>query len=191
MPVEVLDNAIKLDLDYKKFRNKNKIAGIDSTASPGNKTLQLAQLCDKVFAFERDAKRIKVLNDRIGKAHSENVTTLNSDFLLPETKPETKEGQQIKLIVCDPSCSGSGMNLHIDQDKKKTCTLEQSVPDDELERVKNLSKFQYKLLNHALQYDPNVKYVSYSTCSIWKQEDEDLIKDVLSKNQGWKVAPNL
>ena len=64
MPVEILSNAIKLDLDLKKFRNKNKdikIVGIDSTSSPGNKTLQLAELCHKVYAFERDPKRAGVL----------------------------------------------------------------------------------------------------------------------------------
>jgi len=42
MPVELLKNAIKLDREFKRFRNKNKqlkIVGVDSTASPGNKTL--------------------------------------------------------------------------------------------------------------------------------------------------------
>lgn len=44
MPVLVVENALKLDKDFKKFRNKNsdlKIVGIDATSAPGNKTLQL------------------------------------------------------------------------------------------------------------------------------------------------------
>jgi len=43
------------------------VVGVDSTSAPGNKTMQLAELCDKVLAFERDEKRFKVLEGRIIK----------------------------------------------------------------------------------------------------------------------------
>lgn len=42
LPLEFLSNALKLDVDFKKYKNKNKhitIAGLDATSSPGNKTL--------------------------------------------------------------------------------------------------------------------------------------------------------
>jgi len=55
-----------------------------------------------------------------------------------------------------------------------------------------LSKFQYKILCHALQYDTSVKYVSYSTCSIYPEEDEQLVKEVLKKDsKNWRVVPDL
>ena len=58
--------------------------------------------------------------------------------------------------------------------------------------MKNLSKFQFKILSHALDYDPDVRYVTYSTCSIYAEEDERVVADVLKKHGGrWRVAPNL
>jgi len=58
--------------------------------------------------------------------------------------------------------------------------------------VKNLSRFQFKILAHALNYSETVKYVSYSTCSVYQEEDEQIVKDVLKKfGDKWQIAPNL
>ena len=94
------------------------------------------------------------------------------------------------MIICDPSCSGSGMRLH--GQEKQECTLKHKTPEDQMQRVLNLSKFQFKILAHALNYSPTVKYVSYSTCSIYKEEDEQIVGDVLKKfGDEWEVCPNM
>ena len=73
-----------------------------------------------------------------------------------------------------------------------TCSLDLSPPENEVERVKNLSKFQFKMLSHALNYNDNVKYVSYSTCSVYYEEDEQVVKDVLKKyGDRWQIAKNM
>lgn len=60
-----------------------------------------------------------------------------------------------------------------------------------MERVKKLSQFQYKILSKALSYSDDVRYISYSTCSIYQEEDEQVVKQVLAKaGKGWKVATN-
>jgi len=46
-------------------------------------------------------------------------------------------------------------------------------------------------VSHALGYNDSVRYVSYSTCSIYWEEDEKVVKDILSKHGKWQVAPNL
>lgn len=200
MPVEILGNALKLDLDMKRFRNKNKhlkIVGIDATSSPGNKTLQLGELCDKVYAFERDTKRAGILNNRVSKAifgNEHQIECLNLDFIESKVPGiDEKTDEVVKFIVCDPSCSGSGMRLHTaTSEEEDVCTIGIKTPESQLERVKQLSKFQYKILCHALQYDTSVKYVSYSTCSIYPEEDEQLVKEVLKKDsKNWRVVPDL
>ena len=81
LPVEILKNALKLDKDFKRFKNTNtncKTVGVDSTAAPGNKTLQLTEICDKVYALERDMKRSRILQNRVEKANEiGNVTCFN------------------------------------------------------------------------------------------------------------------
>lgn len=149
------------------------------------------EICDKVYALERDPKRCKVLESRVEKANSTgNVTVLGQDFL--ETK--IPHSEKVNFIICDPSCSGSGMKLH--GQESLDCTINLVTPADQLDRVKKLSMFQYKLLSHALEYANNEKstlrYVCYSTCSIYKEEDENVVKDVLKKYGGqWEIPSNL
>jgi len=66
------------------------------------------------------------------------------DFL--ESNPETYE--DVSVILCDPSCSGSGMKLHAKDEQE--CTLGLDTPDEMKVRAKNLSKFQFKIASHAL-----------------------------------------
>mmetsp|Transcript_1972 Transcript_1972/g.2935 ORF Transcript_1972/g.2935 Transcript_1972/m.2935 type:complete len:152 (+) Transcript_1972:651-1106(+) len=143
LPVLVLKNALKLDLPFKKYRNKNKdkkFLGIDSTSAPGNKTLQLAELCSKVYAFERDPKRFKVLSTRVQKANVlGEIECQNLDFIENQAHIEVGDNEELSFIVCDPSCSGSGMNLH--QTQNIGCTVGLATPKEEKDRVEKLSKF--------------------------------------------------
>lgn len=105
---------------------------------------------------------------------------------------DIKDEQRLCYITCDPSCSGSGMNLHTDQgDKTLICSRDAKTPEDIKGRIEQLSKFQFKLLQRALDYYPVPKFVTYSTCSIYPEEDELLVEDILRKNPGYKVPDNL
>lgn len=57
------------------------------------------------------------------------------------------------------------------------------------ERLKNLSRFQIKILKHALRSFPDVKRVVYSTCSIYPEENEEVIREVISSNHKFKLRP--
>lgn len=134
MPLELLKIAIKQDLEFKRFRNKNThllISGVDATSSPGNKTLQLAEICQRVFAFERDPKRFKTLAARVSKAHGDQdiVRCLNLDFI-EQPLPPKQESEILKFIVCDPSCSGSGMSLHAVHGEDSQCCMQVATPSD-------------------------------------------------------------
>ena len=71
-------------------------------------------MCKKVNAFERDPKRFQTLKSRVTKAGANDVIDcVQGDFL--EMVADVTEDQRLCYITCDPSCSGSGMNLHNDQ----------------------------------------------------------------------------
>lgn len=59
-----------------------------------------------------------------------------------------------------------GANFHCDQVSE--------------ERIRKLSFVQYSLLNHALSF-PNVQKVVYSTCSIYEEENEQVVDKILVK----------
>lgn len=56
--------------------------------------------------------------------------------------------------------------------------------DLESGRLKKLSSFQAKLLRHALNEFNMAKRIVYSTCSLYPQENEEVIKDVLQNHKG-------
>eukprot|EP01068_Selenidium_serpulae_P007131 Selendium_serpulae@DN4618_c0_g1_i3.p1 len=71
-------------------------------------------------------------------------------------------------IILDPSCSGTGLLEHGDDDGPSP------------QRIRNLASFQQRLLLHALTQFPSVKRVCYSTCSILKEENEQVVENALA-----------
>ena len=151
---------------------------LDACAAPGMKTLQAVSKtlsCDSkntynVIAVERDIKRCQILRELMRKFGADNVSIINNDFLKMDPNLYT----EVEYIILDPSCSGSGI-FHRDDPPEKT---------DQEERLQKLASLQTKLLRHALSF-PNVKRVAYSTCSIHKRENEDVVMEVLEGNDGF------
>ena len=87
---------------------------IDACSAPGNKTIQLGEYIHNqnfnrsVLAFEKDPKRFNILNRTISRFNvQKNIKTFNENFL--ETNPQDKRFKNVKFVLLDPSCSGSGM----------------------------------------------------------------------------------
>ena len=70
----------------------------------------------------------------------------------------------------------AGSGIHLDS---KTSTL--AEPDLQA-RLKPLSRFQRHILSHALRF-PSAQTVVYSTCSVYEEEDEDVIFNTLETDE--------
>lgn len=79
----------------------------------------------------------------------------------------------LRTIILDPSCSGSGLPQHGKVEKEH---MDQ--------RLKGLSEFQTKMLVHSLTSFPSVKTVCYSTCSVFAEENEQVVLNSLEKCKG-------
>ncbi|KAA1088276.1 hypothetical protein PGTUg99_000836 [Puccinia graminis f. sp. tritici] len=115
---------------------------IDATAAPGNKTTMLSSIVGprgKVWAFEKDKQRFKVLTE------------------------------MIKLAGCTRISNRLDHLSQTDSQKKR----------DE-NRIQSLSRFQTTIVSHALRF-PSVHQVAYSTCSIWQEENEEVVFRILNK----------
>jgi len=164
-----------------EISNISKGDAIDATAAPGNKTSQLGSLgFRKVFAFDKSARRLDVLKQRMGQAgfDESKISPTCCDFL--KVDPLTPEYQEVNVILCDPSCSGSGMHRLDHLMDKKVSNEEEEM------RLMKLAEFQVACVNHALKF-PKVHFVSYSTCSIHTKENEDVVAQVLKANPGFEL----
>lgn len=152
---------------------------LDACASPGNKTTHIAAIMNSqgvVDAFERDQTRFQhlVKNVQLCVPLREMVRPHHQDFLAISSSDPLY--QDVWGVIVDPTCSGSGLNMHRPE------SLLHSEKSGRTARTKAeaLSKFQERILEHALRF-PRVHKVVYSTCSIFEEENEEVVRRVLSK----------
>lgn len=119
----------------------------------------------KLFAIEKNKRRFNEMNKNLKSAGVRCATTLNGDFL-QLTLPK----DEIEFILLDPSCSGSGIRNRHDDDEK--------IDEDRLERLSTLQK---RMIRYALTEFPRLKRMTYSTCSIYQQENEQVVDAILDE----------
>ncbi|XP_026742575.1 probable 28S rRNA (cytosine-C(5))-methyltransferase [Trichoplusia ni] len=147
---------------------------LDMCAAPGMKTTQLAAYMrnnGRIFAVERNEKRYQTLSEFVVRTGSTCVETFHKDSL------EIKRGDMddVEYILLDPSCSGSGMDFCVHNYIEST-------------RLAKLTSLQEKFLKHAMNAFPKVKRIVYSTCSLFPEENERVITNVVKTSRTkWRV----
>ncbi|XP_051665560.1 28S rRNA (cytosine-C(5))-methyltransferase [Manacus candei] len=144
---------------------------IDACAAPGNKTSHLAAILrnkGQIFAFDVDPKRVATMNTLLARAGVTGCQLAQQDFLAVD--PGDPKYSRVTHILLDPSCSGSGMVTR--------------GPGEEVapsaERLQALAGFQRRVLGHALSF-PALRRLVYSTCSLHREENEDVVQAVLQE----------
>ncbi|XP_034552000.1 probable 28S rRNA (cytosine-C(5))-methyltransferase [Notolabrus celidotus] len=154
---------------------------IDACAAPGNKTSHLAAIMKnkgRLFAFDLDAKRLATMSTLLLRAGVTCQQLAHQDFL--KVNPDSSQFKDVEYILLDPSCSGSGM----------VCLQDNvSAADQEKDqaRLTSLAAFQLRCLNHGLKF-PGLKRLVYSTCSVHRQENEDVVTACLQQNPGFRLV---
>ena len=162
------------------------------------------------FAFDRSSTRVSILKERLSELSPSvllsdeetiqkkkvkysfpiDICPRHEDFL--KVDPKDKKYKNVKSILLDPSCSGSGIVNSLDRiaDTSKT-------NENEEKRIETLSNFQSVALKHAMSF-PQCLRIVYSTCSINQKENEDVVAAALQEineqiddeNTKWElVAP--
>ncbi|KAF9156417.1 hypothetical protein BG015_005386 [Linnemannia schmuckeri] len=180
---------------------------IDGCAAPGNKTSQLAMGMGnggKIIACDLDLRRLNILKRLTTKAGCTNITALNTSFLTLDTT--TPDNSKVSHILLDPSCSGSGIINRLDhlvdayaEEQEQATILETTTTggaaeraaaeEKKKERLLSLGEFQVECVSKAMTF-PNVRKISYSTCSIYAEENEHVVTTLLKKHwPTWKLTP--
>ncbi|OAF69283.1 hypothetical protein A3Q56_02914 [Intoshia linei] len=153
---------------------KNAIV-LEACAAPGNKTCHLSALMHntgKIYAVDKDETRFNVMKKLLKNNGVSNFCAINSDFL--EMDPKSDDASSVEYILVDPSCSGSGMNNYYKQAK-------------DVDRITKLANIQAMLLSHAFLFE-NVKRILYSTCSIYEEENEGVVDEVVKKSENFEIV---
>ncbi|XP_025047845.1 putative methyltransferase NSUN7 isoform X2 [Alligator sinensis] len=131
------------------------------------------------------------LKDMFRCLDCKNTVLLHEDFT--EIEPTDHRLQKAKVILLLPRCSGLGvsnpiefiLNEHEDAGLLKDL-FQGSVAEDKLGV---LAEQQFKELVHAMHFN-KVQAIVYCTCSIYKEENEEVVNKALEYGvEGGKVQP--
>lgn len=149
---------------------------LDMAAAPGGKTTQIASLVNNkasITACEMNKIRAERLRYNIEKQGATCVYVMVTDAR------KIDNFFSFDKILLDAPCSGSGTLEINNQDLEKTFTEK---------LIKKSTSSQMALLKKAINILKPGKEMVYSTCSILKEENEEIVSKVLS-NINAEIVP--
>ena len=148
---------------------------IDVCSAPGGKTTHIAELMEnqgRVVAFDIHKHKISLIQktaERLGISCVEAICH-NSENTLDEYK------ESADRVLADVPCSGIGV-IHRKPDiKYNRCE----------EDITALTQIQAKILNSAAAYVKVGGTLVYSTCTILKEENEDIVSRFLEEHKDFE-----
>ena len=152
---------------------------LDAAAAPGGKTTQIAQyIADdaKVLALDIHEHKIKLIQHNAERMHlSDKIKTR----VLDARKVPEQIDQQFDRILVDAPCSGFGLLR-----RKPEIRYDKTLAD-----VESLSRLQLAILNSVSKNLAKDGIMVYSTCTILRQENDDVVTSFLNDNPNFELIP--
>ncbi len=146
---------------------------IDVCSAPGGKAFTLAQMMNsegRVYALDLHENRVRLIDEGAKRLGIKNITTGVSDAaVFNDSLPVADK------ILCDVVCSGLGVIGKKPEIKYKN-------PDE----LKTLPEMQYNILCTSAQYLRVGGELVYSTCSLSREENDDVIDRFLREHENFE-----
>ena len=155
---------------------------LDICSAPGGKSFYIADLMSnkgKIDSMDISEHKIGMLNKRAIELGIDIIKTSVMDATIYNPEMKTKYDK----ILVDAPCSGFGIMRRKPEIRYKT-----------YEDVKNLPEIQYAILENASKYLKDDGLLVYSTCTLEKKENIDVVEKFLENNSDFyldKVAKEL
>ncbi len=142
---------------------------LDACAAPGGKSVNLSRKFNEVTACDLHSHRVNLIKSYADRMGAENITALKQDM----TKEVAEWSDKFDAVLCDVPCSGSGV-LKENPDIKLRFNIEE---------IESLCATQLKILGMCGKYVKPGGTLYYSTCSLFKRENEEVAKKFLDSNK--------
>lgn len=143
---------------------------LDICSAPGGKAVYMSELCPhgKVVACDLYPHRVALIQKYKNRMHTPNVKAVQADAcVLNEEWKDTFD-----FVLCDAPCSCLGtFKKHPDVflNKDERC-------------INELATTQRQILENAAKYLKVGGAMVYSTCTLFEEENENVVHDFLEKN---------
>ncbi|MGP3777760.1 16S rRNA (cytosine(967)-C(5))-methyltransferase RsmB [Halanaerobium saccharolyticum] len=153
---------------------KEGMTVLDLAAAPGGKTSHLAELMNntgQITALDISAKRLRLVEENLKRLGVKNVKLKKADAA------QYKDEQQYDRILADLPCSGLGLIASKPEIKWEK---DQSV-------IKKMAELQSEILNNNLSKLKNGGKLLYSTCTLSREENQEIVDKILQENKELKL----
>lgn len=164
---EIQDEASQIASILVDAKENHKI--IDYCCGAGGKSLAISNELNnqgEILAYDINAKRLENIKPRIQRLKVKNISL--TDIIADSDKDYDR-------FVLDAPCSGTG-TWRRSPDAKFRLTKE---------KLHGLTKIQSDLLSIAAQKTAKKGRIIYITCSVLKDENEDIIEKFLNQNENF------
>ena len=152
---------------------------LDACSAPGGKTTYIAELMKNkgiIEAWDIHEHRTKLVE--------KNAKRLGINIIKTQVKDATiydeSLNEKFDKILLDVPCLGIGVIK-----RKPDIKWQRKVED-----IKEITKTQATIVENCSRYLKKGGCLVYSTCSILKEENEDIISNFLSKQTDFEIAEN-
>ncbi|MCX7872402.1 MAG: 16S rRNA (cytosine(967)-C(5))-methyltransferase RsmB [Verrucomicrobiae bacterium] len=148
---------------------------LDYCAAPGGKTTFIAQASDNkaiIFAYDSNPLRIKLLEDNLTR-----LGVQNSHLIKPGEEEKIRENAPYDKILIDAPCSNTGV-------MRRRIELRWRLKPH---KFKWFQKAQLEILSKSSVFLKPGGVLVYSTCSIDREENQDVVNKFLSLSPGFRL----
>lgn len=148
---------------------------LDLCAAPGGKSCYIAEFMKntgEIIACDIYSHRLELINKTAERLGAENIISMENDgSVLREEWIE-----KFDFVLADVPCSGLGVIS--------------GKPDIKWRKqdYKSLCSLQFEILKNAMQYVKKGGVLVYSTCTVHKAENIDIVNKALSENPAFEVV---
>lgn len=148
---------------------------LDLAAAPGGKTTHIAELMQNtgyIKALDINPSRLKLIRENMERLGVKNVELKEADAALFE------DSRKYDRILADLPCSGLGL-----------ISAKPEIKWIKSEFVINkMAQLQYKIIDNNLDKLKKGGQLLYSTCTLSRQENQDLVNRVLEENDDLELV---
>jgi len=149
---------------------------LDLCSAPGGKSTHMAQIMNnsgKIISRDIYSHKLHLVQEN---AHRLGIDIIETE-IFDATKFDEKFREKADYCIIDAPCSGLGIirrRPEIKWNRKE-------------EDIQELTKIQWEIINNAKSYLKPGGVMVYSTCTISKEENEDMVNKFLLENSQFKL----
>ena len=145
---------------------------LDLCSAPGGKAFTIAQSGATVYAYDIYEHRVELIKRSAQRLGLNNIITGINDALIYNANIPFAD-----RIICDVPCSGFGIIRRKPEIRYKN-----------LDEIKELPQIQYNILFTSSRYLKSGGVIIYSTCTLNKKENEQVVDRFLNDNTDFSLV---